>query len=170
VSSISTIGTTLRAVAAHLEGAGERLPVIRGNRPGTVDPRIRKAVYRRDGYTCCWCHNHIATCLDPLEIDHIIPWSAGGTNATDNLRTLCALCNTQRSNNRSDSTIARALLIVGECSRCKNPDDPAVVQLEQAVWCVECRGPSTTTVAHADTVRRRQAELYAPFPEGGRRE
>lgn len=182
-----TIGTALRAVTAQLENAGERMPVIRTNRPGTVDPRIRKAVYMRDNYACCWCGHHVSVVLDPLEIDHVIPWSAGGTNATDNLRTLCAMDNTQRSNRRTDLESARPLLIVGHCVRCKgrkyvhwyesptgipgftwDEDERATDDyLEVPVWCVECRAPSTTSRAHADEVRQRQANLYAPFPEDG---
>lgn len=37
-----------------------------------------------------------------LEIDHITPYSKGGTNDLDNLRVLCNLCNRGRSNKFSD--------------------------------------------------------------------
>lgn len=187
-ANVIRIDTALRAVVDQLGRAFDRMDVIRNNRPGTVDPRIRKAVYMRDSYTCQWCNTHVARCLDPLEIDHVIPWSAGGSNATDNLRALCAMCNAHRSNRYTDVGAARPLLIVGHCVRCKgrryvrwnesptgipgfvwDEDERATVTddyLEVPVWCVECREPSTTSRVHADEVRRRQAELYAPFPEG----
>lgn len=165
--------------------AYDRTPVIRTSRPGQLDPEVRKAVLMRDRYTCCWCRVSLDTLLDRrgFEVDHIVPWSAGGTNATDNLRTLCAECNQQRSNYRSDLDAARARLIVGKCVRCHGRhyvparesddgipywrvDEAAVAELgpehwEVPVWCLNCRAPSATSRAHADDVRARQANRYA---------
>lgn len=53
-------------------------------------------VVHRDGQTCQWCHLRAAP--DALEVDHIIPYSAGGLDNTTNLRTLCISCNQNRSN------------------------------------------------------------------------
>ena len=33
-----------------------------------------------------------------LHVDHIKPWSKGGETVSDNLRTLCSVCNIGRSN------------------------------------------------------------------------
>jgi len=51
----------------------------------------RYAVMKRDGFQCVLCG---ATGVDAkLEIDHIVPVTAYGSNDIDNLRTLCFKCN-----------------------------------------------------------------------------
>lgn len=73
----------------------------------SADRRLRAKVYERDGYTCQGCGvmarevpmNYdgrsalYAANGDYLVVDHIVPRSAGGTNAIDNLQTLCDRCN-----------------------------------------------------------------------------
>lgn len=54
---------------------------------------MRVLVFKRDRYRCKFCGSN-----QRLEVDHIIPWSAGGSDDMDNLRTLCHRCNTERSN------------------------------------------------------------------------
>lgn len=159
------VGSALLAACEQIATANERHPVIRTNRPGKLDPEIRKAVLRRDHWCCLWCKRGISDDVR-LEVDHILPWSAGGTNATDNLRTLCLDCNQGRSNTRADSDSAKALLIVGNCPLCYLPDDPDAElgesDREAPVWCLRCRKPSSTDKAHAASVRRRQANRWAP--------
>jgi hypothetical protein len=46
---------------------------------------------------CDWCDNTAG-----LEIDHIVPWSQGGTNTRANLRVLCAHCNRVRGDGARD--------------------------------------------------------------------
>jgi HNH endonuclease len=58
-----------------------------------IPQRIRRLVHVRDNWQCIWCATP-----DPLQIDHIVPWSAGGSDDIDNLRTLCASCNAYRRN------------------------------------------------------------------------
>lgn len=53
-----------------------------------IDPAVRAAIYERDMYRCCACGSG-----DDLQIDHIYPWSLGGTDEPNNLQTLCAPCN-----------------------------------------------------------------------------
>lgn len=53
----------------------------------------RILVLKRDRFRCKFCGSN-----ERLEVDHIIPWSAGGSDDMDNLRTLCHRCNTERSN------------------------------------------------------------------------
>jgi len=48
----------------------------------------RRRVFARDGHQCLRC----LTTAD-LTLDHIVPISQGGTNAEDNLQTLCRRCN-----------------------------------------------------------------------------
>ena len=61
---------------------------------------VKLAILNRDNYTCQICG---ATVKDgaKLEIDHIIPYSKGGTNDENNLQVLCQQCNREK-HNRSD--------------------------------------------------------------------
>ena len=61
--------------------------------------RLRYRILSRDHFTCQACGRSPAT--DPnvqLEIDHIVPWSAGGESVVTNLQTLCRECNRGKSN------------------------------------------------------------------------
>jgi hypothetical protein len=82
--------------------ARERHPVLRTGEREPVDPYKRRLIYKRDGYSCGWCGWQV----DPnseapgiiLKLDHVIPWSAFGSDRSDNLRSLCTPCNDERSN------------------------------------------------------------------------
>lgn len=65
-----------------------------------ISGTTRQNVLMRDNYTCQICG---ATVKDgaKLEIDHIIPYSKGGTNDENNLQVLCQQCNREK-HNRSD--------------------------------------------------------------------
>ena len=56
-----------------------------------IGPALRLAVYKADGYQCVVCKSN-----EDLEVDHIIPVIHGGTNARENLQTLCKPCNTSK--------------------------------------------------------------------------
>lgn len=71
---------------------------------------VRLAVYRRDNYTCVRCGVTAAE-LERLKkeaprsaraghffmtLDHIVPWSLGGSNDPENLQTMCADCNNEK--------------------------------------------------------------------------
>ena len=85
--------------------ATEQYKLIKPNK-GTYNKRrvisgtTRQNVLMRDNYTCQICG---ATVKDgaKLEIDHIIPYSKGGTNDENNLQVLCQQCNREK-HNRSD--------------------------------------------------------------------
>jgi len=56
-----------------------------------IFPKLRYEIMQRDGNKCVLCGK---TALeDRLEVDHIIPVVAGGTNEVKNLRILCSECN-----------------------------------------------------------------------------
>lgn len=74
-------------------------------RPRTIQRRIRSlkqlhevrsAVFERDNFTCQICgyssHDGAELC-----IDHIIPYSQGGSDELDNLQTLCTRCNRSKA-------------------------------------------------------------------------
>jgi 5-methylcytosine-specific restriction enzyme A len=52
---------------------------------------IRVDILSRDGYKCVFCGRNSQE--TSLEIDHIFPFSQGGSNKPDNLQTLCIDCN-----------------------------------------------------------------------------
>jgi 5-methylcytosine-specific restriction endonuclease McrA len=101
---------------------GERAPVIRWGERDTISRTVRRLVYQRDDWTCQNC-GAVPNARDPhrrsgaLHLDHIIPWSAGGSDRSDNLRTLCATCNETRSN-YIDGHETPSLPITLKCTRC----------------------------------------------------
>lgn len=56
-----------------------------------IQPKLRYEILSRDKFKCVLCGKTASD--DRLEIDHIIPVVAGGTNDSKNLRTLCSECN-----------------------------------------------------------------------------
>lgn len=61
-----------------------------------IPKTIRVDVLRRDNYRCVFCG--VSAKKTELQIDHIIPFSQGGSNTIDNLQTLCSDCNLGKSN------------------------------------------------------------------------
>jgi DNA replication protein DnaD len=53
--------------------------------------RLRFNVFKRDDFTCQYCGRRTPQVV--LELDHVVPVSAGGTNDIDNLITSCWECN-----------------------------------------------------------------------------
>lgn len=60
--------------------------------------RISKAVFKRDNYTCQYC----GKVGGKLEVDHIFPFSKGGSDSLDNLTTSCQKCNRQKRDKSVD--------------------------------------------------------------------
>lgn len=59
-----------------------------------ISKSVRFDVLKRDKFKCVACGASPAKDENvQLEIDHIIPWSKGGTNDDSNLQTLCHKCN-----------------------------------------------------------------------------
>lgn len=75
----------------------ERHPVIRTGERKPIPWVVRLSVARRDGFNCRSCGWNMPD-LAGMELDHILPWSAGGGDHSSNLRVLCSRCNQQRSN------------------------------------------------------------------------
>ncbi|MCA9860509.1 MAG: HNH endonuclease [Thermomicrobiales bacterium] len=50
----------------------------------------RRLVLKRDNYRCTHCG-----AIEDLEVHHIVPRSAHGSNAPTNLTTLCSACHAQ---------------------------------------------------------------------------
>lgn len=122
-----------------------RLPRVRHSSGRAPLPKwLRVAVLLRDGFTCRWCDRQ-----GRLEVDHIIPWSAGGSDASWNLRTLCHDCNQDRSNWSTDWQQAKATPIVTYCRHCV-PDDFDAPLDHHSAWCLECRRHCTSSSQEID--------------------
>ena len=53
-----------------------------------IDNKLRKAIYRRDGFRCALCDS-----TDGLQIHHVVPRGRGGSRTNPhNLITLCWRC------------------------------------------------------------------------------
>ena len=63
----------------------------RERKAGLVTPKLRMAIYDRDGFSCVSCGAD-----DRLSIDHIHPISLGGMTEPANLQTLCRSCNARK--------------------------------------------------------------------------
>jgi|JI9StandDraft_1071089.scaffolds.fasta_scaffold550265_2 hypothetical protein len=63
-------------------GAKRRPPIPRA---------VRIEVFERDGWACISCDT-----TDDLTLDHIYPWSLGGSDDQENLQTLCRSCNSRK--------------------------------------------------------------------------
>lgn len=77
--------------SAEVASAEPTLLSTTSTRAGRATLSIRKRffVLKRDHYRCRLCK---ATGI-PLEVDHVIPVARGGSDALDNLQTLCIPCN-----------------------------------------------------------------------------
>ena len=59
----------------------------------TVSENVRQRIRERAGNRCEYCLSHQNYIMGWLQIDHIYPTIAGGTNDEDNLCLACELCN-----------------------------------------------------------------------------
>lgn len=55
----------------------------------------RLGIYLRDGLACAYCASTIEDGA-MLTLDHLVPFSEGGTTRSDNLITCCRKCNSSR--------------------------------------------------------------------------
>ncbi len=62
-----------------------------------IRPVKRLAIYLRDGMACAYCNNGIEEGAK-LTLDHVVPYSKGGSNKETNLVTCCHQCNSSRGN------------------------------------------------------------------------
>jgi 5-methylcytosine-specific restriction endonuclease McrA len=77
----------------------ERHPVIRTGQRDDIPNHVRNAVWFRDRGKCELCgSDDYRNRGQAWHLDHITPWSAGGSDKSTNLRVLCEPHNLARSN------------------------------------------------------------------------
>ena len=83
-----------------------------------VSTRTRFEVFKRDKFTCRYCGK--ASPKVVLEVDHIVPIAAGGSDEEMNLATSCWECNR-----------GKAAVPLGEVMTGADPHDEAILLLEK---------------------------------------
>lgn len=64
---------------------------VSGYKKKPIPKSIRNQVYERDGYVCVQCESG-----ENLTLDHHYPERFGGKATVDNLKTMCASCNSRK--------------------------------------------------------------------------
>lgn len=107
------LGAILECEASRFPVRRTRLTAQREQIPG----KDRQYVYQRDHFRCVRCGSD-----RELTLDHIIPWSALGSDDVDNLRTLCWPCNEGRSNFHQPDDDWRPLPVTYWCVDCDDDE------------------------------------------------
>lgn len=71
---------------------------VHGRLTGPAWLQARARVFERDGHTCRYC----GASGEPLECDHVLPVSRGGSNRDDNLVAACFTCNRSKHNKTTE--------------------------------------------------------------------
>lgn len=182
------LSVTLGELMAQMETPPVRHPVVRSGEREPIPWFVRLSVYERDGHSCRLCGYP----SPQLELDHIVPWSAGGSDATSNLRTLCHDCNQERSNFRDVAEERLPVPTTWWCWHCwRDPDievnDPDLCDWNEpsrfrSVWkdgtnltaapyvtgqdilayCATCRTYSNSNIALMGSMQQKLIALCAP--------
>lgn len=142
------VSTWLEEVRTREPVERERFDVIRRGPRQPVSLWIRRLILQRDQHTCQICRTRR---VNRFELDHVIPWSAGGPDHSTNLRTTCIPCNQERSNyKRGDESTAIYLPVMQDCLGCQSyrPERHGVERVE-----VFCGNHDSNGWAYADETR-----------------
>jgi hypothetical protein len=133
---IVTLGTALDSIEEYAEcyGTGKRWPRLRYGDRATIPAIKRRLIFERDGQSCWNCTRHLL--YREAQIDHIMPWSAWGSDCSCNLRILCEPCNTFRSNFRTGLDTGPRLHVALGCTACE-PSSPVADDMLIA-YCGRC--------------------------------
>ncbi len=61
-----------------------------------IPDKLRHLIVEQAGNRCGYCLGEQCYTLAPLEIDHLLPTAAGGTDDAENLWLACPLCNSYK--------------------------------------------------------------------------
>lgn len=81
------VAALVKAGKVRIEG-GAVSAVWRSPVREAIPALVRQEVAERSSHTCVYCGGD-----GPFEIDHIVPWSRGGTSDPENLALSCRACN-----------------------------------------------------------------------------
>lgn len=127
----------LSAMEVLASQPGGRWPVVRRGDRAEIPQLTRRLIKRRDNDRCKICSTDYS-----LQLDHVIPWSYGGSDSSDNLRTLCEWCNGQRSN-FLEADLPRLIGVTAVCDPCLENHDGPMSNLHDrsGLWfeCPRCR-------------------------------
>ena len=97
------VGAASRAVQPRIAQSLKNIRAYDGQRLPADDWHIvRSIVLERDGHACVYCGAD-----KPLEGDHIVPLSQGGSNALTNLATACRPCNLSKASSTLEEWCVR---------------------------------------------------------------
>ena len=82
-----------------------------------ISKQKRSRVYKKSKQKCVFCGS---TNKSKFTIDHIIPLSKGGSNAIENMQTLCQRCNRDKGDELNYVFISREFKHVIKFLRIKN--------------------------------------------------
>jgi len=91
VSALAAVVQTLSEIEKNyaFRSTGERWPRLRTGERVKITGIKRRLIFERDGHSCRSCGLHLL--YAEVEIDHIIPWSAYGSDWSCNLRVILAI-------------------------------------------------------------------------------
>jgi hypothetical protein len=136
-------------------GIGQRYKIVRSGTRAPISRYKWGLIWVRDGKRCVFCGSD-----GPLHLDHVIPWSAGGSDEASNLRVLCKPCNENRSNRKTIGDDNRCLPVVPSCFECRlQCGNPGIVESEDGY-----RGPdrSDWVPAYCAHCERTRVEPHDP--------
>lgn len=137
------IGDSLDAGPVEI---GQRYPVTRTGDRQLLPRVLRWLIWHRDRGRCTFCGRGDL----PLQLDHVVPWSAGGPDTSTNLRTLCESCNEFRSNFRTLEPI-ELLPVTAICDPCIDAhDDGGWPHGPNYAYCPPCNGQPFNRTTHPD--------------------
>ena len=89
----------------------------------TLSSHIKMEVLSRDGFSCVDCGTPVFALINKsrqgtgdmqAEIDHIVPFSLGGSNESSNLQTLCSPCNKKKSDSYPKDSYATKDVVIAQ--------------------------------------------------------
>ena len=125
--------TTDRARGLVVPEPGRRWEKVRAGEREELPWWYRRAIGNRDDWTCRICHATDRGGAEHWEVDHVIPWSAGGSDESTNLRLTCLPCN-QRRSNYADPFARPMPPVISQCQ------DDYGADRDTRAWCGPHRG------------------------------
>jgi 5-methylcytosine-specific restriction endonuclease McrA len=102
---------------------------LRGHKRRSLPDELRERVFLRDEYWCQYCEDAPA-----LVVDHVVPFSSGGSDEERNLRASCELCNMKAYNRFFASYTAKREWLRHFREEFRS------IRAKRLSMCIQCRG------------------------------